>query len=62
MKIVEKLFAGIGLLAEPFEEEEREGTTPMVASDCVFLTQETEDTFPILICRDNRHDQTGVTC
>ena len=48
--------------AEPLEEEERERTTPMVAFDCVFLTQENADTFPILICRNYRHGQTGVTC
>ena len=27
----------------------------MVAFDCVFLTLENSDMFPILICRDNRH-------
>ena len=55
---------GVGghLHVEPLEEEERERTTPMVAFDCGFLTQENADTFPILICRDNRHGQTGVTC
>ena len=34
----------------------------MVDFDCGFLTQENADTFPILICRDNRHGQTGATC
>ena len=55
---------GVGrqLQVEPLEEEERERTTPMVAFDCVFLTQENADTFPILNCRDNRRGQTGVTC
>ena len=33
----------------------------MVAFDCVFLTQENADTFPILFCRDKRHGQTGAT-
>ena len=44
------------------EEEERERTTPIVAFDYCFLTQENADTFQILICRDNRHCQMGVTC
>ena len=30
--------------AEPLEQEERERTTPLVAFDCVFLTQENADT------------------
>ena len=34
----------------------------MVAFDCGFLTGENADTFPILICRDNRHGLTGGTC
>ena len=38
---------------ELLEEEEREGTTPIVAFDYGFLTQENEDTFPNLICRDS---------
>ena len=29
----------------------------MVAFDCSFLTQENEDTVPILTCRDNIHGQ-----
>ena len=37
-------------------------TTPIVAFDYGFLTQENADTFPILICRDNRYGQTGATC
>ena len=45
---------------EPLEEEERDRTTPRVASDGGVLTQENADTFPILICRDNRHGQTGA--
>ena len=44
------------------EEEERERTTPTVAFDYGFLTQENADTFPIQICRDNRYGQTGATC
>ena len=40
---------------ELLEEEERERTTPIVAFDCGFLTQENADTFPILICRDSKH-------
>ena len=43
-------------------EEEVERTTPIVAYDYGFLTQENADTFPILICRDSRHGQTGATC
>ena len=27
-----------------------------------FLTQENPDTFPILICRDSKHGETGATC
>ena len=45
---------GKHLQVGPLEEEERE-RTPMVAFDCVFLTQENVDTFPIPICRYNRH-------
>ena len=37
-------------------------TTPIVAFDYGFLTQENADTFPILICRDSRYGQTGATC
>ena len=44
------------------EEEERERKTPIVASDYGFVTQEHEDTFPSLICRDSRYGQTGATC
>ena len=44
------------------EEEERERTTPFVAFDYGFLTQENADTFPILICRDSRFGPTGATC
>ena len=47
---------------ELLEEEERERTTPIVAFDYGFLTQENADTFPILICRDSRYGQTGATC
>ena len=44
------------------DEEEREMTTPIVAFDYGFLTQENADTFPILTCRDSRYGQTGATC
>ena len=47
---------------ELLEEEERERTTPIVAFDYGFLTQENADTSPILICRDSRYGQTGATC
>ena len=47
---------------ELLEEEERERTTPIVAFDYGFLTDENADTFPILICRDSRYGQTGATC
>ena len=40
---------------ELLEEQERERTTPIVAFDYGFLTQENTDTFPITICRDNRY-------
>ena len=43
------------------EEEERERTTPSVAFDYGFLTQENADTLPILICREGRYGQTGAT-
>ena len=46
---------------ELLEEEERERTTPIVAFDYGFLTQENADTFPIMICRDSRYGQTGAT-
>ena len=47
---------------ELLEEEEREMTTPIVAFDYGFTTQENADTFPILICRESRYGQTGATC
>ena len=47
---------------EILEEEEIENTSPIVAFDYGFLTQENADTFPILICRDSRYGQTGATC
>ena len=59
---VEARGVGRQLQVEPLEEEKRERTTPMVAFDCALSTQENADTFPILICQDNRHGQTGVTC
>ena len=46
---------------ELLEEEERERTTP-IALNYGFLTRENADTFPFLICRDNRHGQSGATC
>ena len=47
---------------EPLEEEEGERTTPIVAFDYCFLTQGNADTFPLLICRDSKYDQTVATC
>ena len=47
---------------ELWEEEEREKTTPIVAFDHGFLTQENADTFPTLTCRDSKCGQTGATC
>ena len=47
---------------ELLDEEEKERTTPLVAFDYGFLTQENADTFPILTCRDSRNGQTGATC
>ena len=44
------------------KEEERERTTPTVAFNYGFLTQENADTFPILICRDSRYGQSGAMC
>ena len=41
------------------EEEERERTAPTVAFDYGCTTQETADTFPILICKDSRYGQNG---
>ena len=76
MKIQDMLSAGVGVLLVSKVEvlvdnielncwkkmKERERTTPIVAFDCGFLTQENADTFPILICRDSRYGQTGATC
>ena len=75
MKNQDMLSTGVGVLLvskvevlvgqhriELMEEEERERTTPIVAFDYGFLTQENADTFPILICRDSRCGQTGATC
>ena len=39
---------------EVLDEEEREITTPTVAFDYGFMTQENAGTFPSLICRDSR--------
>ena len=43
-------------------EEKTERTTPIVAFDHGFLTQENADSFAILIFRDSRYGQTGATC
>ena len=40
----------------------RKMTTPIVAFNYGFLTQENAETFPILICRDSRYGQTGAPC
>ena len=74
MKIQDMLSTGVGCAAcvegrgvgrqhriELLEEEERERTTPIVAFDLGFSTQENADTFPILICRDSRYGQAGAT-
>ena len=47
---------------ELLEEEGRGRTTPIVAFDYGFLTQENADTFPFLVCRDSRYGKTGATC
>ena len=69
MKIQDMLSTGVGVL--PVLKVEvlvdnielnRERTTPIVAFEYGFLTQENADTFPILICRDSRYCQTGATC
>ena len=74
MKIQDMLSAGVGALlvskAEVlvdnielnFRKKRKEKGTPIVALDYGFLIQENADTFPILICRDNRYGQTGATC
>ena len=66
MKIQDLLFTENCVLLvsriEVLEEEEREITTPIVAFDYGFMTQENADTFPSLICRDSRYGQTGATC
>ena len=43
---------------ELLDEEERDRTTPIVACDYGFMTQENADTLPVLICRDSRNGQT----
>ena len=45
-----------------FGRGDRERTSPIVAFDYGFLTQEDADTLPILICRDSKYGQTGATC
>ena len=72
MKIQDMLSTGVGVLLVSKVEvsgdnidlkywKKKERTTPIVAFDCAFLTQENADTFPILICRDSRYGQTGAT-
>ena len=39
---------------ELLDDEEHERTTPIVAFDYGFMTQENADSFPILICRDSK--------
>ena len=51
---------GRGVGGKHRTEERR--TTPIVAFDYRFLTQENPNTFPILICRDSKYGQTGATC
>ena len=46
---------GKHLQVDPLEEEERERTTPRVAFDCFFLTQENADTLTLPIGGYNRH-------
>ena len=53
---------GVQHRIELLEEEETERTTPIVAFDYGFLTQENADTIPNLICRDSRYGETGATC
>ena len=59
---VEGRGVGGGHQIELLEEEERERTTPIVAFDYGFLTQENANTFPILICRDSRYGLMGAAC
>ena len=58
MKIQDLLFTEKCVLLvsriEVLEEEEREITTPIVAVDYGFMTQENAGTFLSLICRDSR--------
>ena len=74
MKIQGMLSTGVGVLLVSkvevlvdnielnyWKKKERERTTPIVAFDYGFLTQENADTFPILICRDSTYGQ-GATC
>ena len=71
MKIQDMLFTGVGvLLVSKTEvlvdnikmEEERDTTTPTVAFDYGFLTQEKADTFPILICRNSHSVLHFISC
>ena len=58
---IQDMLRGVGgqYRIELLEEEARERTTPIVAFDYGFLTQENADTFPILIFRDSRYGQAG---
>ena len=75
MKIQGMLSTGVGVLLVSkvevlvgnielnyWKRRKEKGTTPIVAFDYCFLTQDNADTFPILICRDSRYGQTGATC
>ena len=70
MKILDMLFGGVGVLlvskfevlVDNIELEDRERTSPIVAFEYDYMTQENADMFPILICRDSRYGQTGATC
>ena len=60
MELVSKIVVQRFQLETLEEEEERERTTPRVVFDCGVLTQESADTLPILIRRDDGQSQTRV--
>ena len=75
MKIQDMLFTGVGVMLVSkvdvlvdnielncWRKRKEKRTTPIVAFDFGFLTKDSADTFPILICRDSRYGQTGATC
>ena len=75
MKIQEMLLTEIGVLlvskVEELEdnielncwrEKNEKERLPLLRSTTLFMTQENADTFPILICRDNRYGPTDATC